>query len=84
MFKGIVSLLSSLGGIINKLLRRAERAEFREAGSNEERLRTLEGNIDAAARKKELEHEASRLTDADRRDKLGRFVRNKQPGDESE
>jgi len=66
--------LSNLSGLILAYFKKAERAEYREAGTVEERARTLEGNIDAAKRKKEVERETDRISNARLRDALGRFV----------
>ena len=50
MFKGILSLLSSIGGIVNKLLGMKERKEHRQAGANEEILKQREDVEDAEKR----------------------------------
>jgi hypothetical protein len=78
------SALSILGGVVTilkKWMGMKERAEFRKAGSNEEKLRTLEGNVQAAKRKKDIEHEVSKLDASARRSALGRFVRDKSGDD---
>jgi len=71
-YKVLSLLVGSFGGIIGKLLGSRQQ----KAGAREERLRTLEGNIEAKRRKQEIEHETSRLDTAGRRSALGRFVRN--------
>ena len=66
--------LSNISGLILSYFKKAERAEYRKAGTDEERLRTVEGNIDAAKRKKEVDRETDRIGNAGLRDALGRFV----------
>lgn len=50
MFRAFLGIFSSLGGIINKLLGRAERHEYRAAGRNEERLAQHDEVRDAETR----------------------------------
>ena len=76
MFTAIFGALSNLGGIILAYFKRRERAELRKAGTQAERLRTVEGNIDAAKRKKKVDHETDRIGSSNLRDALGRFVSN--------
>lgn len=78
----VLGVLGGLVGLAQSYFTGKAREKDRDAGRKDERLRTLEGSIGAAKRKKELEHEASRLDDADRRDRLSRFMRDK-PDDES-
>ena len=71
-YKVLSLLVGSFGGIIGKLLG----GQQQKIGTTEEKLRTLEGNIEAAKRKREIENETSQLDDASRRNALGRYVRN--------
>ncbi len=50
MLKGIISLLGSIGSIVNKWLGMKERKEHRQAGANEEILRQREDVEDAEDR----------------------------------
>ncbi len=74
-----LSAFSSISKVVLSWLKKSERAEYRKAGTDEERVRTLEGNIDAAKRKKEVERETDRIGDTSLRSALGRFV----PDDDS-
>ena len=50
MLSGIVTLFSTIGGIVNKLLGMKEREEHRQAGANEEILSQREDVEDAKER----------------------------------
>ncbi len=78
---GIISkVLGVVGGVIGLAqtwLTDRMRQKDRDAGANQERVKTLGAGIKAAEKKRKIEHEVSRLDDDTRRARFARLVRRK-------